>query len=402
MAANFPADSLARQFPFLAVHPGLLYLDSAATSQLHGSVVDRLLRYYTHENAAVHRSAHTIGTVATELYEGARASIARQLHAETVIFVRGATEAINLVANCWGKIFLKPGDEILVTAMEHHSNFLPWQEVARSHGVLLRTCDVTLDGELSREDFSKKLNSRTRMVALTHVSNVLGTVNPVRELVREAKKFGSHVLVDGAQWMATGAVNLDELGCDFYVFSGHKMFAPMGIGVLCGRRDLMEEMPPYQVGGGMVERVTCTTSTYRPIPEKWEAGTPNVAGAVALECAMKFLETIQWDSYGRHVAKIASHLTEAVEGLPGVRILGNPRLRAGIFSMVCADVHSHDVASALAAKQICVRAGNHCAQPLHSALGVSSTFRASFSVYNSLEDVERFVAALRWAIQAFS
>ncbi|MDR3117121.1 MAG: cysteine desulfurase [Puniceicoccales bacterium] len=403
MDGDFPA--LARQFPLLVARPGLAYLDNAATTQLHGSAIGRLCRFLGEENATVHRSACALGSDATVAYAGARASVADYVGAdmaEEIVFVRGTTEAINLAARCWGKAFLGPGDEILASAMEHHSNFLPWQELARERGASLQCCAVTANGELDREDFEKKLSERTRLVALVHVSNVLGTVNPLEELIRAVKRrTGAAVLVDGAQRISSGPIDVKKLGCDFYAFSGHKAFAPMGIGVLYGRMALLDDLPPYQFGGGMVERVGPERSAYKKSPEKWEAGTPNVAGALALQSALEFLRTIDWQAYAGHCQKIRTLLEEGVKALPGVRILGNSPEKASIFSFASDRVHGHDIAAALASRDICVRAGHHCAQPLHAAFAVPASCRASFSLYNTLEEGERLLDGLRWALSRF-
>ncbi|MDR3316787.1 MAG: cysteine desulfurase [Puniceicoccales bacterium] len=400
MESHDPA-AVARRFPLLLANDGLVYLDNAATTHRLDSVLERISRFYGTQNSNVHRGLYGLAAGATEAYEAARVAVAHYIHApspEEIIFVRGTTEAINLVASCWSRSFLRKGDEILTTAMEHHSNFLPWIEAARTHGASLKVCSVGGDGELDLEDLAKKLTPRTKLLAVTHVSNVLGTVNPISKIVSMARQVGAHVVVDGAKRMDGGPVDIARLGCDFYAFSGHKMFAGMGIGVLYGRRELLERMPPYQLGGGMVERVSEDDFNCRVLPEKFEAGTPNVAGAIGLHAALQFLETFPWEAHRAHGEKIRAYLENALADLPGVRLFGCGRERAGIYSIACAAVHAHDLASMLATKNICVRAGNHCAQPLLRHLQVPATLRASFSIYNTMEQAAAFVDCLRWAI----
>ncbi|MDR2029907.1 MAG: cysteine desulfurase [Puniceicoccales bacterium] len=404
MENDFPAAALARQFPLLVARPELAYLDSAATSQLHESVIERIVRFYREDNATVHRSSCPMGSEATVAYAAARKFVAQYVNAADateIVFVRSTTEAINLVANSWGRTILRPGDEVLLTAMEHHSNILPWQDIAKRQGAGLRLCAITAAGEIDRDDFLQKLTERTKMVAIGHVSNVLGTVNPLDELIPQARRVGAAIFVDGAQRVASGPIDVQRLGCDFYALSGHKAFAPMGIGVLYGRCPWLKTLPPYQLGGGMVDRVSMDCSTFREPPEKWEAGTPNVAGALALRSALEFLRSIDWKSYDHHCASIRSRMDDAVRSLPGVRILGSPEKKTAIFSFVSDRVHAHDLATALSTKGICVRAGHHCAQPLHAAYGVPASCRASFSLYNAEEDCDRLIDGIRWALDYF-
>jgi cysteine desulfurase/selenocysteine lyase len=321
---------------------------------------------------------------------------------EEVIFVRGTTEAINVAAHSWSRAFLRGGDRILVTAMEHHSNYLPWQRVAKEFGAEFCQCPIEENGELDLAALRNLLGDNTRLVAVTHASNVLGTVNPVAAIVEMAHEIGAAVLVDGAKWADSGPIDVGKIGCDFYAFSGHKMFAGTGIGVLYCRRSLLEQMEPFQLGGGMVDRVTESEFTCRPLPIKFEAGTQNVAGAVGLQRAVEFLADFPWGPYAKHALHLREYLDGAICEIGGLRILGNPKHKTSVFSVVSDRVHSHDLATALASKGICVRAGNHCAQPLCKALSVPSSLRASFSIYNTIEDAEKFVGALRWAVDLLS
>ncbi|MDR0678741.1 MAG: cysteine desulfurase [Puniceicoccales bacterium] len=398
--------AFVNRFPLLAARPELIYLDSAATTQRLDSVLARLECFYREENSNVHRGTYDLAAGATAAYEDARTAIASYVQAtspEEIIFVRGTTEAINLVAHCWGPQSIGPGDLILTTAMEHHSNFLPWQRVAAERGAQFRVCGLTERGELDLEDLDRHLaGGRTKLLAVAHVSNVLGTVNPIKKIAAMAHGAGALVLVDGARRADSGPIDVADLGCDFYAFSGHKMFAGTGIGVLWGRKDLLERMEPYQLGGGMVETVTEKGCTCRSLPEKFEAGTPHVAGALGLHCAVDFLKNFPWDSYDAYRRTVGVHLESALREIPGLRLLGSPTERAGVYAVFHGGVHGHDLATALATKGICVRAGHHCAQPLHRLLGIAASLRASFSIYNSLEQAEKFVETLRWAVQVLS
>lgn len=405
MRGIFNSRSLRDQFPVFSHQPQLCYLDNASTTQKPRVVIERLIRFYEQENANAHRGVYDLASEATILYENARKFVATRLNAssqEEILFVKGATEAINLVAESWANSELKAGDEILLTAMEHHSNILPWQRVASRKGVKIQICQLTPTGQLDREDFSKKLTGKTRLVAVTHLSNVLGTINPVKELATEAHRLGAKILVDGAQWIAHAPVDVQDLACDFYLFSGHKIFAPMGIGVLYGKRELLQKMEPYQLGGGMVDRVLERQSTFRPLPEKFDAGTPLIAGAVALKTALRFLDRIDWEAYHTQEQEILDFLGDEFRRLPGVRYLGDNKNKAPIFSLHCDQVHSHDLASFLGSRKIAVRAGHHCAQWLLSAFDVGQTVRASFSLYNDLEDAKRLLENIRAGLHLFS
>jgi cysteine desulfurase/selenocysteine lyase len=379
------------QFPVFASNPGLVYLDSAATSQKPQRVIDRLSRFYADENANIHRGVYSLSAEATAMYDRARASVAQFIGAalpREVIFTRGTTEAINLVAQAWGRASVKPGDEILVTEMEHHSNFVPWQVLAHATGATLRMVPVTDSGELDLDALARLITARTRMVALTHLSNVLGTINPVRQVADMAHAVGALVLVDAAQSVAHGAVDVAELGCDFLAFSGHKLFGPTGIGVLYGRTALLEQMPPWQVGGGMVGAVTLEDTTWADVPMKFEAGTPPIAEAIGLAEAIAFVESLGTEAIVAHEAELLGLATDRLASIPGVRLIGTAAHRASVISFTLEGVHPHDLGTVLDETGIAIRAGHHCAQPLMRRFGVPATARASFSVYNTPADVE--------------
>jgi cysteine desulfurase/selenocysteine lyase len=380
-------------------HP-LVYLDNAATTQKPRSVIEALVRYYETDNANVHRGAHALADRATAAYEGARATVARFLNArspEEIVFVRGATEAINLVADSFGRRNVGPGDEVLITEMEHHANLVPWQQLCLETGARLRVLPITDRGELALDVLEGLLSDRTRLVALTHVSNALGTVNPIRNVVEAARRLGIPVLVDGAQAVPHFEVDVQALDCDFYAFSGHKVYGPMGIGVLYGRLSLLEEMPPWQCGGDMVHRVEYARTTFNDPPYRFEAGTPNVAGAVGLAAALEFLEDVGRSQAVEHESHLLELATRRLDEIPGVRIVGGPAHRVGVVSFVVDEppFSALDLAVRLDGAGIAVRAGHHCCQPLMRRLGVTGTIRASVAVYNTEEDVERLAFAVR-------
>jgi len=379
------------QFPIFAANPGLVYLDSAATSQKPQQVIDRLSRFYAEENSNIHRGVYRLSAEATARYDEARASVARFIGAARpaeVIFTRGTTESINLVAQAWGRVSVKPGDEILVTEMEHHSNWVPWQVLAQATGATLQVAPVTDSGELDLDAIAGLINSHTRIVAVTHLSNVLGTINPVRHIADLAHAVGALVLVDGAQSVAHGAVDVAALDCDFLAFSGHKLFGPTGIGVLFGRRALLEQMPPWQVGGGMIGAVSIDGTTWADVPMKFEAGTPPIAEAIGLAEAITFVESLGTEAIVAHEAELLALATDRLAAIPGVRLIGTAAHRASVISFTLEGVHPHDLGTVLDEGGVAIRAGHHCAQPLMRRFGVPATARASFSVYNTPEDVE--------------
>jgi cysteine desulfurase/selenocysteine lyase len=386
-------------FPLLAAHPELSYLDSAATSQKPRAVLDALRAYYEQDNANPHRGAYELSVRSTDRYHAARDRAARFLgvdDAATLIFTRGTTESLNLVAAAWGRANVRAGDEIVITGLEHHANFVPWQQLTLERGARLRICDLTETGELDLDCLASLLNQRTRIVAFSHVSNALGTVNPVRDIAALVRERCDAILVcDGAQSAPHLPVRFGELGVDFYAFSGHKMLGPMGIGGLIGRRALLERMPPYQTGGDMIEFVFDERTTWNVLPHKFEAGTPNVAGAVGLAAAIDYLDRLGMDHVAEHErAMLEATMTRLAE-LDGVRVLGPPvSRRSGVVSFVVDDIHPHDLATVLDQDGVCVRAGHHCAQPLMRRLGVPATTRASFYVYSEMSDVERLAEGI--------
>ncbi|TSC72693.1 MAG: cysteine desulfurase / selenocysteine lyase [Parcubacteria group bacterium Gr01-1014_38] len=393
---------LRAQFPILSRNmrgQPLVYLDNASTTQKPQRVIDAEAQLYETLNANVHRGVYELSEQATEAYVAAHEAVARFINArsaEEIVFVRNATEAINLVASSWGVEHLKRGDQILLTAMEHHSNIVPWQEVARRTGAELRWVECTADGRLDLDDLHSKLTDRVRLVAVTHVSNVLGTVNPIAEIIREAHQVGARVLVDAAQSISRLPIDVQAFDADFLVFSGHKMYGPTGIGVLFGRRELLEAMPPYIRGGDMVKTVTREQATWNDLPWKFEAGTPNIAGGVALEETIRFLSEIGMERLWAHEQALVAHALPRLRNVPGLTVLG-PQARVGIFSFTMNSIHSHDLASFLDERGIAVRGGHHCAQPLLTSLGLTECARASVGLYNTAEDLNRLVSALEEA-----
>ena len=399
--------SIRRDFPILRrrVHGRpLVYLDNAATTQKPQVVIDRVTQYYTDENANVHRGVHWLSDRATNAFEEARATVGRFLNANEsreIVFVRGTTEAINLVAATFGRSRVGPGDEVVISAMEHHSNIVPWQILCEQQGARLRIVPITDEGELDLDAYSTLLSDRTRIVSVVHVSNVLGTVNPIEEIVRLAHRRGIAVLVDGAQAVAHRAVDVQALGCDFYAFSGHKMFGPTGIGVLYGTSAMLESMPPYQSGGDMIRSVSFERTVYNVPPYRFEAGTPHIAGAVGLAAAIDYLTRIGFDRIARIERELLEYATRALSQLPGVRVIGTAAERAGVISFVVDGVHPHDVGTVLDREGVAIRTGHHCCQPLMDRLGVPATARASLVLYNNHDDIDALLAALQTVQELF-
>ena len=393
-------------FPLLAANPELHYLDSAATSQKPRVVLDAIRDYYESDNANPHRGAYDLSARATERYHAARERIARFLgvsDADCLIFTRGTTESLNLVVTAWGFANVSAGDEIIVTAMEHHANFVPWQQLALARGARFLVCPLTSEQHVDLEALRAMTGARTRVVAFNHVSNALGTVNPVREIAGIARSVGALVVCDGAQGAPHLRVGFDALDVDFYAFSGHKMCGPMGIGGLIGRRAILESMPPYQFGGDMIEFVRDDHSTWNVLPHKFEAGTPNVADAVGLAAACEYLDAIGMDNVLAHERALVRLATDRLEQIDGVRVYGPlPAERSGVVSFTVRDIHPHDLATIFDQEGVCIRAGHHCAQPLMRRLGVSATARASFYVYSDERDVEALMRALERAQAMFA
>jgi len=404
-----PADSafdvqrLRADFPILAeqVHgKPLVYLDNAATAQKPRAVIDAIAHYYRHDNANVHRAVHTLSERATAAYEGARTKIRKFLNAASdkeIIYVRGATEGINLVAASWGRANVRAGDEVLITAMEHHSNIVPWQLLCEQVGARLRVVPISDEGELVMEDFERLLTGRTRLVAIVHCSNALGTINPVEQIIERAHAAGAVVLLDGAQAVPHMAVDVRRLDCDFYVFSGHKLYGPTGIGVLYGKERLLDAMPPYQGGGDMIKTVSFDKTTYNDLPYKFEAGTPHIAGAVGLGVAIDYVTAVGLDAIAAHEHELLVHATKILSGVPGIRFVGTARDKAGIVSFTLKGVHPHDLGTVLDHQGVAIRAGHHCAMPVMQRFGLPATARASFALYNTREEVDALVQGIRHA-----
>jgi len=392
-------------FPLLATQPDLHYLDSAATSQKPRAVLDAMMDYYTHDNANPHRGAYALSARATECYHRARERVARFVGVHDIdrlVFTRGTTESLNLVASAWGRANVGRGDEIVVTGLEHHANFVPWQQVANEVGAKLVICRLTADGRVDVDHFRSVVGARTKIAAFSHVSNALGTINPVAELSAIARRAGAVVVIDGAQAAPHLPLVLDDLDVDFYAFSGHKMLGPMGCGVLVGRRELLETMPPYQTGGDMIEFVGDDRSSWNVLPHKFEAGTPNVADAVGLAAACEYLDRVGMDAVRRHEQMITALANERLAAVPDVRIYGPPPAdRSGVVSFTVGDIHPHDLATILDETGVCIRAGHHCAQPLMRRLNVPATARASFYLYSDESDVDALVAGVERAREVF-
>ena len=387
-------------------HP-LVYLDSAATSQKPVQVIEALKNYYEFDNSNVHRGVHTLGNRATEKYEGAREKVRKFINAkstEEIIFLRGTTTAINLVAQSYGRANVEEGDEIVITYMEHHSNIIPWQQLAKERGAVLKYIELEEDGTISLEQVRAAITDRTKIVSMVYVSNVLGTMNPVKEVAKLAHEVGAVMVVDGAQAAPHLKIDVQDLDCDFFAFSGHKMVGPTGIGVLYGKKALLNDMEPVEFGGEMIDFVGLYDSTWKELPWKFEGGTPIIAGAVGLGAAIDFLNDIGLNEIEKHEHKMAAYAMDKMSGIEGLEIYGpaDPAKRAGIVTFNLNDVHPHDVATVLDMSGIAVRAGHHCAQPLMKWLNVSATARASFYVYNDESDIDRLVEGLRSAKEYFN
>jgi len=403
----FDVDRVRKDFPLLRqqVHgKPLVYLDNAATSQKPQAVIDTLTRYYAEENSNVHRGVHLLSERATEAYEAARANVGRFLNAadtREVIFVRGATEGINVVAQSYGRACIKPGDEIIISWMEHHSNIVPWQMLCEEKGAVLRVIPINEDGEVLLDEYARLLNPRTKFVALVHVSNALGTINPVKRMIEMAHRQRVPVLLDGAQAVAHLPVDVQELDCDFYVFSGHKVLGPTGIGILYGKADFLEGMPPYQGGGDMILSVTFEKTRYNTLPYKFEAGTPHIAGVVGLGAALDYLRGIGLDRIATYEQELLAYGTGVLSAIPGLRLIGTAKEKAGVLSFVLEGIHAHDIGTILDQEGIAIRAGHHCAMPVMQRFGVPATARVSFGLYNTKEEVDGLVKAIHKVIQVF-
>jgi cysteine desulfurase/selenocysteine lyase len=405
---KFDVARIREDFPVLRqkIHgKPLVYFDNGATSQKPQVVIDALARYYSAENSNIHRGVHHLSERATAAYEAARDKIRGFINAgsdKEIIFVRGTTEAINLVAQSYGRSFLRAGDEIIVSAMEHHSNIVPWQMLCEQVGAHLRVIPINHDGEIVMDEYRCLLNDRTKFVSVTHVSNALGTIAPVKEMVALAHQRSIPVLLDGAQAVPHLKVDVQELGCDFYAFSGHKVFGPTGVGVLFGRQELLEKMPPYQGGGDMISLVTFEKTHYNVLPYKFEAGTPHIAGGIGLGAAIDYLDRLDWNQVSVHEHELLSYATEALSEFKPARIIGTAKEKAGVISFVIDHIHAHDVGTILDQEGVAVRAGHHCAMPVMQRFGVPATTRASFAFYNTIEEIDVMVRGLHRVLKVFS
>jgi cysteine desulfurase/selenocysteine lyase len=399
-APPFDVAAVRVEFPALAqtIHGRpLVYLDNAATAQKPGAVLDAIRAYYEHDNANVHRGVHALSERATAAYDAAREAVRRFLHARStreIVFTRNATESINLVARAWGEACVRADDEVLITTMEHHSNIVPWQQLAERTGARLRVAPIDDRGALDLDAFERLLRPATRLVAVVHQSNALGTVNPVADLARLAHEAGALVLVDGSQAVCHQPVDVQAIGADFYVCTGHKLYGPTGMGVLYGREDLLDRMPPFLGGGDMIRTVTFEGSTWNDLPYKFEAGTPHIAGAVGLHAAIAFVERIGLPAIGRHEAALMAHATDVLSAVDGLRLIGTAPAKASVVSFVMTGIHPHDIGTIVDREGVAIRTGHHCAQPVMDRFGVPATARASVAMYNTLEDIDALVAAL--------
>jgi len=405
--ADLDVQAVRQDFPILhqAVHGRpLVYLDNAATTQKPQAVIDRIAHFYMHENANVHRGVHVLSERATDSYEQARETVRRFLRAtdrQEIVFVRGTTEAINLVASSYGGSCIGRDDEVLITTMEHHSNIVPWQILCEEKGARLRVAPITDAGELRLDEFEALLSDRTKIVAIVHVSNALGTVNPIDDIVRIAHSRGVPVLVDGAQAVAHMKVDVQALDCDFYTFSGHKIFGPTGIGVLYGKAALLDAMPPYQAGGDMISSVSFERTLYNVLPYKFEAGTPNIAGAVGLAAALEYVESLGVDRITAYERELLAYGTDRLSQVRGLRLTGTAADKAGILAFVFDNVHPHDVGTILDREGVAIRTGHHCCQPLMNRLGVPATARASLAMYNTRDEIDALALAIDRVRQVF-
>jgi cysteine desulfurase/selenocysteine lyase len=405
---SFDVTRIRKDFPILKQEvrgKPLIYLDNAASAQKPQAVIDAISRFYSTSYANIHRGIHWLSERATEAYESARITVQRFLgvaEAKEIIFVRGTTEAINLVAQTYGRTHLKVGDEILISTMEHHSNLVPWQMLCEATGAVLRVIPINDAGELLLDAYERLLSARTKLVAIAHVSNVLGSVNPIRQIVDLAHRRDVPVLVDGAQAVPHLPVDVQALGCDFYACSGHKLFGPTGIGVLYGKASLLEAMPPYQGGGHMIRSVTFEKTTYNTVPERFEAGTPNIAGAVGLGAAIEYVSTIGLETITAYEHDLLAYATEQVSKIHGVRLIGTAKDKVGVLSFVVDGVHPHDLGTFLDNEGIAIRTGHHCAQPLMSHFGVPATARASLAFYNTREEIDALASGVRKAVEFFT
>lgn len=406
--ADLDIDVIRHQFPILGrtvKNKPLVYFDNAATTQKPQAVIDTISEYYSKYNANIHRGIHSLAEEATAAYEASRAAVQQFIGAafsEEIIFTRGTTEGINLVAYTWGRANIRPGDEILISGMEHHSNIVPWQILCEEKKAVLKVIPVLDNGELSLADFKSLLGPKTKMVAITHVSNALGTVNPVKQIIEAAHRVGAVVLIDGAQSAVHLDIDVQDMDCDFFAFSGHKLYGPTGIGALYGKKNILEIMPVYQGGGEMIREVTFERTIYNDLPYKFEAGTPNIAGAIALKTAIDFVNNIGKNHIRKHEAALREYATAELEKIPGLTIIGKARNKVGVVSFIVNGFHPQDIGVLLDHQGVAVRTGHHCTQPLMKRFNIPGTIRASFGVYNTLAEVDTLIAGLWKSLKMLS
>jgi len=404
---NFPVEKIRADFPILAEkirNKPLVYLDNAASCQKPQAVIDSIVHLYSHDYANVHRGVHTLSVRSTDKFEAARTKIKNFINAandKEIIFVRGATEAINLIAQTYGKANLKAGDEILITAMEHHSNIVPWQMLCEQTGAILKVAPINRQGELIYDEFEQLLSAKTKLVSVVHMSNALGTINPVKRIIAAAHAQGIPVLLDGAQAIPHMTVDVQDLDCDFYVFSGHKLYAPSGIGVLYGKQALLEAMPPYQGGGDMIRKVTFEETEYNVLPYKFEAGTPNIADVVGLGAAIDYLNAIGMENIAAYEAELLDYATAKAKQIKGLKIIGEAEHKGAILSFTLDRIHPHDIGTMLDSLGIAIRAGHHCAMPVMDFFEVPATARASFAMYNTKEEIDVLMKGIESLIEVF-
>ncbi len=404
---NFPIEKIRADFPILAEkirNKPLVYLDNAASCQKPQAVIDSIVHLYSHDYANVHRGVHTLSVRSTDKFEGARTKVKDFVNAageKEIIFVRGATEAINLIAQTYGKANIKAGDEILITAMEHHSNIVPWQMLCEQTGAVLKVAPINLQGELIYDEFEQLISAKTRLVSVVHMSNALGTINPIKKIIAAAHAKNIPVLLDGAQAIPHMAVDVQDLDCDFYVFSGHKLYGPSGIGVLYGKQALLEAMPPYQGGGDMIRKVTFEETEYNVLPYKFEAGTPNIADVVGLGAAIDYLNAIGMENIAAYEAELLDYATEKAKEIKGLRIIGEAENKGAILSFTLDRIHPHDIGTMLDSLGIAIRAGHHCAMPVMDFFEVPATARASFAMYNTKEEIDVLMKGIESLIEVF-
>jgi cysteine desulfurase/selenocysteine lyase len=405
---GFDVEAIRQQFPLLnreVKGKPLVYFDNAATSQKPQSVIDALVNYYTNYNANVHRGIHTLAEEATMAFESTRDAAQQFINAESreqIIFTRGTTEGINLVAYTWGRQNIKAGDEIIISSLEHHSNIVPWQILCEEKGAGLKIIPISDKGELLIDEYINLLSSKTKLVSVAHASNALGTINPVKQIIEKAHKVGAVVLIDGAQSTVHLDIDVQEMDCDFFVFSSHKLYGPTGIGVLYGKKELLEAMPPFQGGGEMIKEVTFEKTTYNDLPYKYEAGTPNIADAIAFKAALDFVKQIGKENIRKHEEELLQYGTKRLKEIPGLRVIGEAKEKVSVISFIIEGLHPQDIGILLDNRGIAVRTGHHCTQPLMNCFGIAGTVRASFAVYNTKEEIDELITGLQKVIKMLS